>query len=85
MTDSELTDTTVSSNDEEYFEAMSEEEFGEDGNLQTAFEPYQDEPLASSSDEDEDNGVAEAMGSMGFRWKPFRLALKNGKLSKNGE
>ena len=60
MTDSELTDTTVSSNDEEYFAAMSEEEFGEDGNLQTAFEPYQDEPLASSSDEDEDNGVAEA-------------------------
>ena len=50
----------VSSNDEEYFAAMSGEKVGEDSYLQMALEPYQDEPLASSSDEEEDNGVAEA-------------------------
>ena len=50
----------MSSNDEEYFAAMCEEKFGEDGYLQMALELYQDEPLASSSDEEEDTGVAEA-------------------------
>ena len=50
----------MSSNDEEYFAAMCEEKFGEDGYLQMALELYQDKPLASSSDEEEDTGVAEA-------------------------
>ena len=50
----DFSDATASSSSEDNFSVGSEEDQANVGQVPAGFEPYQDEPLASSSDENQD-------------------------------